>query len=72
MGSAAPKGTQPVETEGQLADAKAYLGAPGARGKLHDIFDTVMVLNLENGAADTKLDSNQQIDNAVINSVAAP
>ena len=55
-----------------LADAKAYLGAPGARGKLHDIFDTVMALNLENGAADTKLDSNQQIDNAVINSIAAP
>ncbi len=53
-----------------LADALTYLGKPGARGKLHDIFDTVMVLNLENGAADTKLDSNQQIDNAVINTVA--
>ena len=25
-----------------------------------------MVLNLENGAADAKLDSNQQIDNSVI------
>ena len=31
-----------------------------------------MALNLENGAAANKLDSNQQIDNAVINSIAAP
>jgi NitT/TauT family transport system substrate-binding protein len=52
-----------------LADAKAYLGKPGERGKLHDAFDTVMQLNLENGAADTKLDSNQQIDNSVINAL---
>lgn len=53
-----------------LAEAQAYLGKTGERGKLHDIFDTVMTLNLENGAADTKLDSNQQINNAVINAVA--
>ena len=52
-----------------LAAAQEYLGKPGARGKLHDIFDTVMQLNLENKAADNKLDSNQQIDNAVINTV---
>ena len=52
-----------------LDDAKAYLGKVGERGKLHDIFDTVMGLNLENGAADMKLDSNQQINNAVINTV---
>ena len=55
-----------------LPEAQAYLGKPGERGKLHDIFDTVMQLNLENGAADNKLDSNQQIDNAVINTVALP
>jgi NitT/TauT family transport system substrate-binding protein len=55
-----------------LADAKAYLGKTHERGKLHDIFDTVMTLNLENGAADNKLDSNQQIDNSAINDVAAP
>jgi hypothetical protein len=30
-----------------------------------------MALNLENGAADNKLDSNQQIDNSVINKLAA-
>ena len=52
-----------------LDDAKAYLGKTGERGKLHDIFDTVMGLNLENGAADTKLASNHQINNAVINTV---
>ena len=31
-----------------------------------------MTLNLENGAADNKLDSNTQIDNSVINGIAAP
>lgn len=50
-----------------LEETGAYMGKPGERGKLHEIFDTVMTLNLENGAADTKLDSNQQIDNSVIN-----
>lgn len=55
-----------------LGDAAAYMGKTGGRGKLHDIFDTVMALNLENGAADNKLDSNQQIDNSVINGIAAP
>lgn len=55
-----------------LPEAQAYLGKPGERGKLHDIFDTVMQLNLENGAADNKLDSNQQIDNATINTVTLP
>jgi len=52
-----------------LSDAQAYLGKAGERGKLHDIFDEVMQLNLDNGAADNKLDSNQQIDNSVINSL---
>jgi NitT/TauT family transport system substrate-binding protein len=46
------------------------MGKAGERGKLHDIFDTVMALNLENGAADNKLDSNQQIDNSVISKLA--
>jgi NitT/TauT family transport system substrate-binding protein len=52
-----------------LDQSKVYLGKPGERGKLHDIFDTVMQLNLENGAAENKLDSNQQIDNSIINLV---
>jgi NitT/TauT family transport system substrate-binding protein len=46
--------------------ASEFLGQGGKRGKLHDIFDQVMALNLENGAAEIILDSNQQIDNAVI------
>jgi len=47
-------------------EAVEYLGTGGQRGKMHDLFDTVMLLNLENGAADVKLDSNQQIDNSII------
>ena len=47
-------------------EAVEYLGTSGQRGKLHDLFDTVMQLNIENGAADVKLDSNQQIDNSII------
>ena len=43
-----------------------YIGAPGKPGKLYDIFNTVMELNLENGAATTKLDPAQQIDPAII------
>lgn len=49
-----------------LAEAKAYLGKPGAPGKLYEIFGTVMDLNLDNGAADNKLAADQQIDNSVI------
>jgi NitT/TauT family transport system substrate-binding protein len=47
-------------------DAVAYLGTKGGTGKLHEVFDTVMQLNLENGAAEHKLDAKQQIDNSVI------
>jgi NitT/TauT family transport system substrate-binding protein len=53
-----------------LSEALDYMGKPGQRGKLHDIFDTVMSLNLENGAAENQLDSNQQIDSSVINQLA--
>ena len=52
-----------------LAEARSYMGTAGARGTLHGIFDEVMQLNLDNGAADVKLDSNQQIDSTVIDSV---
>jgi NitT/TauT family transport system substrate-binding protein len=55
-----------------LSEAISYMGKPGERGKLHDIFDTVMTLNLENGAADNQLDSDQQIDNSVINTLSSP
>ena len=50
-----------------LAESLDYLGKPGETGKLHAIFDTVMALNLENGAADNTLDAGQQIDNSAIN-----
>lgn len=46
--------------------AVEFMGTAGQRGKLHDIFDEIMLLNLENGAADTKLESNQQIDNSIV------
>jgi NitT/TauT family transport system substrate-binding protein len=38
---------------------------------LHDIFDTVMQLNLENGAAENELVAEDQIDNSVINQIEA-
>jgi hypothetical protein len=42
------------------------MGTSGQPGKLHAIFDSLMQFNLENGSADTTLESNQQIDNWVI------
>jgi NitT/TauT family transport system substrate-binding protein len=64
----------PAEFEETLAnlaytpyeEAVDYLGTGGKRGRMHDLFDEVMALNLENGAADVKLDSNQQIDNSIV------
>ncbi len=54
-----------------LATAEADIGTPDKPGKLYGIFDTVMQLNLENGAADTKLDAAKQIDSSVMAAVAA-
>lgn len=50
-------------------DAMAYMGKAGATGTLHQIFDTVMALNLENGAADNTLVATQQINNSVISNL---
>jgi len=47
-------------------EAVEYLGPAGGTGKLHGIFDTIMQLNIENGAADNTLVATQQIDNSVI------
>lgn len=52
-----------------LAEAKALIGTPEQPGTLFGIFDTVMELNLENGAADVKLDAAKQIDPSVIAAV---
>ncbi|MDB5524299.1 MAG: myristoyl transferase [Rhizobium sp.] len=49
-----------------LTEAKDYMGAPGKPGKLNEIFGTLMALNLENGAADTRLEAAEQIDSSVI------
>ncbi|TNC71744.1 ABC transporter substrate-binding protein [Rubellimicrobium roseum] len=56
-------------TYNNLDEAKTYMGTSGERGTIHDIFDTVLDLNLENGAADSKLVAEDQIDNSVINQV---
>lgn len=49
-----------------LDEALAYMGKPDAPGKLFELFDTIMALNLENGAADNKLVAKDQIDSSVI------
>lgn len=54
-----------------LAESLTYMGKKGEKGTLHGIFDTVMDLNLENGAADNKLVATDQIDNSAINKLSA-
>ena len=43
-----------------------YFGKPGTPGSLFKVFDEVMPLNLENGAADTALKSADHIDSSVV------
>jgi NitT/TauT family transport system substrate-binding protein len=43
-----------------------YLGKPGAPGTLYKVFDEVMPLNIENGAAETTLKSADHLDSSVI------
>jgi NitT/TauT family transport system substrate-binding protein len=45
------------------------MGTDGKPGKLHDIFAEIMQLNIENGAADIKLEADKQIDNSIITQV---
>jgi NitT/TauT family transport system substrate-binding protein len=54
-----------------LAEAATLIGKPGAPGTLNGIFDTVMQLNLENGAAENKLSAAGQIDPSVMAAVVA-
>lgn len=54
-----------------LATAKTYMGTDGKLGTLGGIFDTLMGLNLDNGAADNKLVAADQIDNSIITTVGA-
>lgn len=53
-----------------LADSAAMMGKPGAPGTLFGVFDTLMVLNLENGAANHKLSAQHDIDNGIISTIS--
>ncbi len=54
-----------------LADTQGMIGAPGKPGTLYNVFDTLMGLNLENGAADHKLDAANSIDSSVVSTLSA-
>ena len=47
-------------------EAVEFLGSDGEPGKLHGVFDEVMQLNIDYGAADTVLDPAEEIDNALL------
>ncbi len=47
-------------------EAVEFLGADGGTGQLHEVFDEVMQLNLDYGAADTALDATEEIDNTLL------
>ena len=47
-------------------DAVDFLGTDGETGKLHGVFDEVMQLNIDYGAADTVLDPSEEIDNSLL------
>lgn len=46
-----------------------YFGKSGAPGSLYKVFDEVMQLNLENGAADHDLKSADQIDSSIVSGI---
>ena len=54
-----------------LAESQQYMGTPDNHGTLYGIFDTVMGLNLDNGAAENKLVAAEQIDSSIIAGVKA-
>jgi NitT/TauT family transport system substrate-binding protein len=47
-------------------EAVEFLGSDGGTGKLHGVFDEVMQLNIDYGAADTVLDPAEEIDNSLL------
>jgi len=47
-------------------ETSGYFGKPGEPGSLFKIFEEVMQLNLDNGAADHDLKAAQQIDNSIV------
>jgi NitT/TauT family transport system substrate-binding protein len=52
------------------AETATLIGTPDKPGTLYGIFDTVMDLNVENKAADAKLDVKSQIDSSVMAAVS--
>jgi NitT/TauT family transport system substrate-binding protein len=52
-----------------LAESQQLIGTKEKPGTLYGIFDTVMELNLENGAADNKLNAATQIDPSAISAI---
>jgi NitT/TauT family transport system substrate-binding protein len=47
-------------------EAVAFLGTEGGTGKLHAVFEEVMTLNIDFGAADTVLTAAEEIDNSLL------
>lgn len=54
-----------------LASSQKMIGSPSRPGTLYKVFDTVMQLNLENGAANHKLAAAHSIDPSLIASITA-
>ena len=55
-----------------LASSQKMLGSPEAPGILYEVYDTMIQLNLENGAANHKLTARHSIDSALIASLSPP
>jgi NitT/TauT family transport system substrate-binding protein len=53
-----------------LSDTQKEMGTPADPGTLYGVFDTLMGLNLENGAADHKLSAKASIDSSVISTIS--
>jgi NitT/TauT family transport system substrate-binding protein len=47
-------------------EAMEFLGTDGGTGKLHPIFDQVMQLNIDYGAAENVLSASEEIDNSLL------
>jgi NitT/TauT family transport system substrate-binding protein len=54
-----------------LSETQSEIGTAAKPGSLYGVFNTLMGLNLENGAATTKLSADKSIDDSVITSMSA-
>ena len=55
-----------------LEQSSAYMGTPQKPGPINGIFNTLMDLNVENGAASVKLDATRAINSAPIAALSTP